>query len=434
MNEHEVPQEALVQPSAPAQSQVRPASSVECSGASGALSERPKRGQRIWGAAVAVWKYLCGMLFCQSLLGSVVVLGWTYRAAQRYTLRCWWKRSLLGKSGETFERFMASHESLLAQTRWPNWFVNPQGREEMAQARDQGFPRRATALSKALVRSLWLNFKTGCLGILNLWVLTLPAGALWLFSWYDGWNNSFNKGYEQAAVGPLTGILGVVWFIAVMFYVPMAQARQASTGQWRSFYQYRLVRGLIKRRWLACLGLAMLCSALTLPASILKTVPAYFPQISPAWSNITPAQALHALNNYFFWCALYVFAAFVVLRLVAARIYAGAVLEAVQGGSLDAEDLAPHEREALQKLGLLQPKAQAARPRLIRALTWFGTRLGRAVAGILVALVWFSLVAQIYTSEFLNYHPGTGWLNQPTMQLPWFRYVPSHHEKNQASP
>ena len=43
-----------------------------------------------------------------------------------------------------------------------------------------------------------------------------------------------------------------------------------------------------------------------------------------------------------------------------------------------------------------------------------------------LALVWFAFVAQIFVSEFLNYHPGVGWLNQPTAQAPWFHYIPGH--------
>ena len=71
--------------------------------------------------------------------------------------------------------------------------------------------------------SFVLNVKLGVGAIFNTWVLTLPACGLWLFAWYDGWNNSFTKGYEQAGVGPGTELLGVGLFIAAMLYVPMAQ-------------------------------------------------------------------------------------------------------------------------------------------------------------------------------------------------------------------
>jgi hypothetical protein len=50
------------------------------------------------------------------------------------------------------------------------------------------------------------------------------------------------------------------------------------------------------------------------------------------------------------------------------------------------------------------------------------------------AFVWFTFVAQIFISEFLNYHPGIGWLNQPLVQLPWFHYVPGHLQNPWGEP
>ena len=35
-------------------------------------------------------------------------------------------------------------------------------------------------------------------------------------------------------------------------------------------------------------------------------------------------------------------------------------------------------------------------------------------------------MADHYISEFFSYHGMIGWLNQPLIQLPWFRYVPAH--------
>jgi succinate dehydrogenase hydrophobic anchor subunit len=61
----------------------------------------------------------------------------------------------------------------------------------------------------------------------------------------------------------------------------------------------------------------------------------------------------------------------------------------------------------------------------VRLAAWTGTRVGRAVSGIALAFIWFGFVAQIYISEFLNYHGALGWLNQPLVQLPWFHYLPT---------
>src|SRR6266852_2133210 len=168
------------------------------------------------------------------------------------------------------------------------------------------------------VHSLWQNFWIGLRAITNTWVLTLPACLFWWFGWYDGWNNSFNKGYEQAPVGPLISIFGIVLFIAAMFYVPLAQARQAVTGEWRSFFQFRLVWRIVRARWISSVALALLYSLLALPLNVLKTSPAFQPQNNGALANLTDIQVLKHLDSYFFFCVIVMLPAYVILRLLAA--------------------------------------------------------------------------------------------------------------------
>ena len=48
---------------------------------------------RVWKATVFFWKFLMGMVCCQSLLFSLLLVGWTYRFMQRAALKSWWKRS-----------------------------------------------------------------------------------------------------------------------------------------------------------------------------------------------------------------------------------------------------------------------------------------------------------------------------------------------------
>ena len=56
---------------------------------------------------------------------------------------------------------------------------------------------------EAAVRGLIANFREGLGATVALAALTLPPGTCMAISWYAGWNNSFNKGYEHAAFGPL---------------------------------------------------------------------------------------------------------------------------------------------------------------------------------------------------------------------------------------
>lgn len=374
------------------------------------------------------WKFLVGVVLIQSLVGSFIVLGWLWRVSQRFVLKAWWKRN----RALSWKDFLAGIPFAAGHQTWPNWIV----------AQDFDWAAlKLRSLHKAFLGSLWLNLKTGVQALFNTSVLLAPASALWIFSWYDGWNNSFNKGYEQAAVGPATGFAGVFLFIAAMFYVPMAQMRHAATGNWRAFYQFHLVWKLIRRRWLECLGLAMLISTLSLPIMALKTAPGMFTAMSKAPAgqtengfqkliansneDLTPQQALRKLKSYYFFGGFYLLPALVLFRYVAARIYAGAILDLVQSGAIPEDALHEKEWQALHRLNLLVTRPPLKRSRFVQVLSWVTTKAGAATVGFAIFLVYFTLVAQIYIGEFLHKNDhGQGWWNQPLVQLPFFDYTP----------
>src|SRR6185503_21330953 len=90
------------------------------------------------------------------------------------------------------------------------------------------------------------------------------------------------------------------------------------------------------------------------PIMILSGVVMFLPNINAKWADLTPAQTIQVLNSYYFWWALFVFPAFVLLRLVAARIYGTAMLKAVQTGSVAHDTLAEIEWQTLHRLDLLR--------------------------------------------------------------------------------
>jgi hypothetical protein len=191
-------------------------------------------------------KFLWGMAFCQGLLGSLLVAGWACRLAQRSALKYWWSRSGRTLEEASFLDFLAANERTRPHRHWPNWFFEQNLRQTLRRMPGSSLGSYLLALLSAPVNSLWRNFWLGLQVVANTWLLTLPACLFWWFGWYDGWNNSFNKGYEQAAVGPLVSVFGILLFIVAMFYVPLAQARQAVTGQWRAFFQFRLVWRIVR--------------------------------------------------------------------------------------------------------------------------------------------------------------------------------------------
>jgi hypothetical protein len=398
---------------------------IEPGALAGALPEATRRrGSRMTRLLLAPVKLFWGMAFCQGLTGGILVIGWTYRLAQRSALKYWW--ACAGEQRGLFRHFLAAAPETSGHQHWPNWFFRQNARECLVRPEGMGLVRFLGRLLSAPFASIWDNFWIGLRGIFTTWTLTLPAGVLWWFGWYDGWNNSFNKGYEQAPVGPLISVAGIFLFIAVMFYVPLAQARQAVTGEWRLFYGFRLIWSIVRLRWLACAGLALLYAVLALPLSVLKTVPMFFLHTHPEYADLAAPLVLKKLDGYFFWCGVVIFPAFVVLRLVATRIYASGVLQLAQSGRISGEALSAVEANALGRLGLMERKVPAtSRPRLLRLIAWTGTRFGRTVSAIAIAFIWYGFTAQIYITEFLDYHGALGWLNQPLVQLPWFHYVPA---------
>ena len=300
-------------------------------------------GLRFFAAILRVpLKVLWGMLFMQSFLGSILILGWTNRLIQRRALRSWWKQRPVQREDESFEDFIQGHSDLRIPQGWPNWFLT------------EDPPARRRRGPIIWVESLKTNFKSGFRTALNTWVVTAPPCVMWMFGWYFGWNNSFHKGYELSGIGPLTGLAGVFLFIAVMLYLPLAQVRQAVAGEWRAFYEFRFIRKLLRESWVACLFLALLYAFLFLPVTVLKTLPGFFPNMNPALLEATPLEVASILNRYFFWSALLVFPVFVVLRLVATRIYSASLLRAIRRGSIAGASLGSVEKTVLNELDLLQ--------------------------------------------------------------------------------
>lgn len=378
------------------------------------------------------WKYFVGMLCTQSVFWSLFLVGWTNRLTQRTVFKRWWHGSEMRQKGTRFQDFIETMSATAGHKSWPNWIVKQNFRDNLSTAA----PRRIGVFSatkqagKSLSHSLWLNFKVGCQVIFNTWVLTLPGCVFMLFSWRYGWDNSFNKGYEQAFIGPATGLFGIALFIAAMMYLPMAQARQAATEDWRSFYDFTQNWRLVRRRAFWCLALAGLYALLALPANVLKTAPGFFTQgdsdLARRAASMSSSEAVDFLKGYFFWVAAYVFPAYVILRIAAGRIYATALVDEIRYGRI-MPTLAPTEREVLARLNLLKRIENSPRF-FVKAISWTATRTGSVVACGLSIAVWFVFVAQTYVAEFFNYHAeyGLAWLNHPLVQLPFFQFIPAH--------
>jgi hypothetical protein len=209
-----------------------------------------------------------------------------------------------------------------------------------------------------------------------------------------------------------------------MLYLPMAQARQAVTGEWRAFYQFRTVWAITRNAPIRSILLAAAYSVVSYPIAVAMVFPLFLEKAFPVMESYSDSQWFHFLESYYFRLSVYGFIAYVFVRWLAAGWYARTIVELLHTGRLKRESLAGDERRALALLRL-DHEGEAARlhPAIAATLAlsrpvWRTAVLGGAV------MVWFTFVAQIYVREFLNYHPVRGFMNQPLIQLPWFRYIP----------
>jgi hypothetical protein len=360
-----------------------------------------------------VWKVFLGGFLAQGLVTAPIVVGWTYRGMQGVAYRRWLK--LAGKAQDP----ALLHE---APPVWPRWSL----REPSApvDTPNTGFAARLRNIIALLFASLGRNLRVGVPAIFNTFVVTAFPALLWYFGWLGGWNISFYKEYEGAAFGITVTAIGILLFIAAMLYVPMAQARQAVTGEWKRFYDFKLVRRITRSQPLPMLLLAAAYSLVSIPVVLLVAVlPMGFGD-KPAWAEKSDAQFLQDLNGYFLFVSIVGFVAYWMLHRLAARMYARGVYRLVTRGELDPAALAPCERKIFDRLGIAPPSEERARGIAAQAVEWLARPAWRTALATATLLIWFTFVAQIFVSEFFNYHPRSGFLNQPLVQLPVFRHVP----------
>jgi hypothetical protein len=403
----------------------------------------------LWWLACALfgwaWRLAVGALFGMSYFTGILVVGWLYRWMQGRVLYGWWKQSRLSREG-SFDEFRAALGPDAPVTR-PRWSLREDFRTthiaaeinaRTADGEPPLLPRRVWRALGVPLGSLWLNLKAGSLGLLCTSLLTGWGCLFMTFSWEFGWLNSFHKGYEQAVVGPLTGVTGTLLFIAAMLYVPMAQVHQAVTGDAWAFFDFRFVWRLIKARLSAYVVLAAFITGFAVVLEVLKTAPAFFDDHLPSWTNASDSELRQMLGRYYLGCSVFLFLGLLATHLLAAAVYRSAVLKVLRRGRVGREQLHPRLGGWLDRLGLL-PEPPPVEAGLLRAVRALGRRGYRAVLFGLLVVIWFAFAAKVYVGEFFNYHPYVGFMNHPAVQFPCVNYVPQTPEnapppRNDGSP
>ncbi len=398
----------------------------------------PKSGDAFLAFVLAVlgwsWRLAACTFLMMSYVGAVLVVGWMNRWLQGRILRSWWRQSKL-RDTTSFEEFLAGlgpdapvlRPRLFLRDRFDSTELRAEVERHTADGEPPGLVRVVFRAVFAPLRSLWLNLKLGGLAVLATFLLVGWGCALMTFSWEFGWNNSFQKGYEQYHVGPATGVTGLLLFIAATCYVPMAQAHLAVTGDFKAFFEFRFVWRLIRARLTAYVAFAGVFVNVAVFFEILKVAPAFFDGYGP-YAPLSDGEFLWRMRLYYFVCSFFLLMALLLARFVMAHVYRSAVLKVLRRGRVTREELHPRLRDWFDRLGLVpavQPVPAWAK-RSARAFVRWGYR--RALFVVLF-LAWFGFIAKVYVGEFLHYHPYVAFLNHPLIQVPCVNYVPPELEQ-----
>jgi hypothetical protein len=308
--------------------------------------------------------FVVGTLLCLSPLTSIIVLGWLMALMRRRAL------NLSGLSVGSRDR--------------PRWVFGPRGK---------GWFTR-------LLGGLGMNIRFGFNAAISLWIATFPFAGFWLVAWWAGWENSFNRGYEQAVIGPSGGIAGIAVFAVIMVYLPMGLAHQAVEGRAFSFFELRRVRDVVAyTRWSYVIW-AFSVVFLALPVFASRGLPAFGEGIIPGLADMSVEEVASLRGSIDLIVAAYIFVTSVFLKRWSARIYAVAVRRALgsesaplwQGSVLDAQNIVTDSK----------------RPR----------RIGRLLRFLCLINLWVALAVLIFVGQFLN-HEWHVWLTHPYVFLPW---------------
>lgn len=315
----------------------------------------------------ALARWVLAALCTQGPVAALMFSGWAERVAGRAA------RAVLGETEEP----------------WPSMVVGEEGRWRW-------------------VSALGTNLRRGLRTSLGIGLYTWPIGALWWFAWRYGWDASFFKSYENAHLGPLMGVLGLLSFASVMLFVPLAAARAALIDDRRAFLQPGLLLRLAVQRPFEAAGVAAAHLVASGPFTVMWIAPVLIVAARPELAAAPVEDAAAWLRRYYLFWGVLAVPVVLGLRILAARWYGRALRDAAAVGSVGAEEL--HAEE----LARVEVGTAVRRP-----LRW---ALVSPVLAVAFGL-WMAVGATPFVGAFFHYR-DIGWFNQPLVQVPWFRYMP----------
>ena len=126
-----------------------------------------------------------------------------------------------------------------------------------SRAAEAGIFRRAFVFMVSLFGAFWSNLKAGLLTVAGNLGPDLAAHDAVAGGLVGRLGEFVQQGLRAGLDRPGAGFVATVLFMLAMTYVPVAQARLAAAGTWRSFFDYRLVRALVTGRPVSVLKLTI---------------------------------------------------------------------------------------------------------------------------------------------------------------------------------
>jgi hypothetical protein len=304
-----------------------------------------------------------GTLLCTGPVTALIALGWLTRR-QGHLVR---------------DRFGAAEET-------PGWLLGPREVE----GRPTG--RLARALG-----GLAANIRAGLMALTALLAWTLPFTLLWLGAWWAGWENSFNKGYEQALVGPAVALFGSLLAALILPALPLMLAHLAAEDRLSAAFELRRLRGLVAQAGWRIPALSILTTLGALPFFAARGLITTAGDWAPWTQDLTPDEAAALNGQIALALGAVAFLATWTLRSLAARTYAFAAPRAAGlrpgrwDGTLAAEAAVP----------------ATPRSRVMTTL-WYTIAMAATLATAFLILA----------GQFLD-HAWWRWLFHPALTLPW---------------
>jgi hypothetical protein len=321
---------------------------------------RPGRLARLGGFLV---NGVIGTVLCTGPVTAIIALGWLTRRQGHFAR----------------DRFGAAEEA-------PGWLFGP--RE--VNGRPTGRVARA-------VGGLAANIRSGLMALTALLAWTLPFTLLWLGAWWAGWENSFNKGYEQAFVGPSVFLSGAFLAALILPALPLMLAHLASEDRLSAAFELRRLRGLVAQSGWRIPAFSVLTTLLALPFFAVRGLITTSGDWAPWIADLTPDELAGLQGRIALALAAIAFLGTWTLRALAARIY---VTAAPRAAGL---------RPGLWDGAQAAEAAEASRPRS-RLLTsvWYGIAMAATLGTAFLILA----------GQFLD-HGWWRWLFHPALTLPW---------------